>query len=261
MSTDEKVSSRLPIVPTIILFLVICLLGLASLQFFLLVFPPPQGSAAGWADNSNPAFLTYAIPLNESDKPVLEEVSSLLDTAPLFVPLYTLNKEPPYSKEMAKALGLPSTFSDYPPEIQLDGAQLAVDARNELSTPVVEAVDIGLRKLRESEIEFNTFGEKGSSQTRPPPVLRACQIKVAQLETGQVWTETIPPFEETDTHNPLWEPMILFAAIGDLGLVAPPSPANSTGIELLDKKLFRIVQKTLSSTPLPKGNYRILIYP
>lgn len=261
MKTADKVFPRLPFIPVVIVFLLLCILLIASIQFFRSLHATPFNSISDWTHNSEPAFLSYAISLNDSDKPVLEEVSSLLDTAPLFVPTYSLNKEPPYSKQMANALGVPVTFSDYPPEIQLDGAQLALDARNELSTPVVQAVDVGLRKLRESEIEFHTFGEKGAQQPHLSPESRACQIKVAQLDTGKIWTKTILPFEDIDTHSPLWEPMVLFAAIGDLGLVAPPSPANSTGIELLDKKLFQIVQKTLNTTHLPKGNYRILIYP
>jgi hypothetical protein len=261
MKSVDKVSSRLPFIPVVILFLLICILLIASLQFFRSVLSTTLSPTAEWTQKSDPAFLTYAISLNDSDKPVLEEVSSLLDTAPLFVPLYSLSQDFPQSELLAHALGVPSSFSDYPPEIQLDGAQLALDARNELSTPVVQAVDVGLRKLRESEIEFTTFGEKGSRQNSLSPELRACQIKIAQLDTGKIWTKTILPFEDTDTHSPLWEPMVLFAAIGDLGLVAPPSPANSTGIESLDKKLFHIAQKTLNTTPLPKGNYRILIYP
>lgn len=191
--------------------------------------------------------------------PHLEEASSLLDTAPVFMPTDSAFDRITSSLKITNESDLEYSFPNYPAEIQLDGAQFAVAAR--MSIPVSEAVDLGLGKLRESSINFQSLGRGNLLKSAAPIAKRACQINITHIENGRKWKKDIQNIEGSDTLNPLWEPMILFAAMGDTGIDAYPSPANTTGIAPLDKKLTLIASQILENLDLPIGNYRIEITP
>ena len=242
------------LVLTGILTLIFCLvLTFRSLSSILIdVSAPEQVFEA--------AFIRIIGPEVAGEKePIFKEVADLLDTAPLFMPSGTLFEELHVQPPQAKSGDFPQTFSEYPAEIQLDGAQFAVAAR--MAIPVTEAVDLGLRKLRETTVDYQTFGSITPFDKHPPLPKRACQLRITLLENGKSWYETINKIDDTDTLNPLWEPMILFAAIGASGIDAPPSPANTTGIETLDKKINFLAAKTMEKLPLPAGNYLIEVFP
>lgn len=205
------------------------------------------------------AFIAYPTGSNFSSSPEIVEASSLLDTAPLFVPGTRPGGESPWEFPLPENLGTGSAFPDFPAEIQLDGAHFAVAAR--MSIPVGQAVEQGLSKLRESTIGFDTLGRSAPAEQLPPPEPRACELSLTHLDSGKSWTHVIPTIEGLDTTSPLWEPITLFAAVASHGLVAPPSPANTTGIESLDKMLLHAADGILRKEPFPPGNYRILIAP
>lgn len=205
------------------------------------------------------ALIAFSAGSDFTSRPGMEEASSLLDTAPLFVPGTRPGKESPWEFPLPGDLDTGPAFPDFPAEIQLDGAHFAVAAR--MSIPVGQAVEQGLAKLRESTIGFNTLGQRLPQEPSPPPELRACELSITHLDSGNTWTHVISTIDGLDTTNPLWEPINLFAAVASQGLVAPPFPANTTGIESLDKKLLQVASGILRNQPLPPGNYRILIAP
>ena len=244
-----------------VLIMLVCLGGLISCISLLFV----KVHAISIIDQTTPKIEASEAYLRFFDANIgnqgtnIDEATALLDTAPLFMPTKFTLEAISASTNPSGHAEVEYSFPNYPAEIQLDGSQFAVAAR--MSIPVTEAVDLGLSKLRETSINFNTLGREQELESLTPVAKRACHIKIVRLETGETWVKNIAEINDSDTRSPLWEPMILFAAIGDLGTEAYPSPANTTGIESLDKKLNLIADQTLEKLDLPSGNYRIVITP
>lgn len=246
-------------VPALIVLLSLGILLLFTLHLIMVLITSTLDGFYYTKADSPSAFISFFDPHASRDIPHLEEASALLDTAPVFMPTASAFQRISSSFQTSSESDLEYVFPNYPAEIQLDGAQFAIAAR--MSMPVSEAVDLGLGKLRESSINFRALGRENLSGSAIPPTIRACQISITLIENGKKWVEDVPVIEESDTLSPLWEPMILFAAIGESGIEAYPSPANTTGIEPLDKKLNIIADQTLENLDLPIGNYRIEITP
>jgi hypothetical protein len=256
MQSREKPGTLPFLVPTLLMFL--CGTTLLT-GFFLLsqsVTFPGRGNRYE-VPKVPVATISYTADSSSVSQLGLVEASALLDTAPLFVPMEETLANDRWWGNPGK-LVLDPSFPDFPAEIQLDGAHFALLSKGAI--PVGQAVEKGMAKLRKTNIGFAALG-----QTAPPPASllppRSCGLSIINLDTGKSWHHSVPPFEDIDTLNPLWEPMVLYAAVGVSGLVTPPSPVNTTGIETLDKRLIEVIKETLLNQYFPIGNYRITISP
>jgi hypothetical protein len=210
-----------------------------------------------WNPSLGESFVSYYPDESEADSHSLKEATALLDSAPMFVPgpwntAGTL--EVPISEQGPMT---PTTFQQYPPEIQLNAGLLGVSKTRLIGffAPDVEQAPI----RRESILDFQGLGQEGivvSSVLLP----LSCHVEFTYLETGRKWKRTVKsPLDPEDEH--LWSPLIFYGAVGPIGMDAAPFSANTTGLEKLDKALALLVRDLIQQMQLPSGNYRIVAGP
>jgi len=210
-----------------------------------------------WNPSLGESFVSYYLDESEADTHSLKEATALLDSAPMFVP-------GPWNAAGALEVPIygqspmtPTTFQQYPPEIQLIADLLGVSKTRliGLFAPEVEQVPI----RRDSILGFQGLGQEGVTASVMMLPL-SCHVEFTYLETGRKWERTVKsPLDHEDEH--LWPPLIFYGAVGPIGMTAAPFSANTTGLEKLDKALALLVRDLIQEMQLPSGNYRIVAGP